>query len=393
MTYKWIRKYFLITMSLITFGILSSCRNSNSQEFLITFEVSPKNEGSISATVDGTPITSGVTKVQSGKEVIFTVKLNNPSVYEVYEWEGGAVQDNNNPLVGKLKVSKATTVVAKIKTQDPKLTLSSLNIHNKKLDLSNLSDVKTDVINQISTLTSKNILATFTYGSQTIPEQLSVIADKDSLNVGDNTVKLTVNAVPGKYKSWTQEVKITRNKAETQQDDVPYEARLNAIEVAVISERKGKEKVGEFKPLENFENNVPGPYTTDEAKTAYIALKMKVAKPSNGDFSISVENETTYISPVKFSRSSDGDGSYFTNESEHVALSKGCNVLKVKVKDPKNTKEGIYTIVVQYAGGPDPLTLKMKDRRILPGIYCPAQRKPLKGEGEDLVWLMAITGT
>lgn len=394
MTYKWIKKPFLIAISFLAFGILFSCKGPNKpggsdeKEFLITFKVSDKSVGSISATVDGTPITSGVTKVKKGKEVIFTLAIEKPNIYVLENWDG-ATQDTNNPLMAKLTVSKDEIVTAKVKKLDPDLVLSSLNMYERDVDISNLDDVKIDVENIVSTLDSNDVVAMFTYGTQTTPEQIKVDVDKANLDVGENIVTLSVQAVKGKYKAKEQKVKIIRKEKPQTTDAVPAEARLEAIEIAIVREKGGKAKLEEFQPLKDFKSDSAGPYEMQEAKTAYIELKAKVAKPASGDdFSVRVVNTTTYIDPAIFSRSA--DGSYFNKE--RITLSKGYNILEVRVKSPDKTKEGVYTVVVKYAGGPDPLALKPGKRSIIPGIYCPAQRKPLAGEVPDLVWMIAIAG-
>ncbi|MGP1414425.1 MAG: hypothetical protein ACTTJ6_00630 [Treponema sp.] len=171
---------------------------------------------------------------------------------------------------------------------------------------------------------------------------------------------------------------------------IQTEARLEAIEVAMIGEKNGRGKLEAFNTLMGFESDKYGPYELEEAKTAYIALKMKVAKPTTGDFSIEVTNKTTYIEPVIFVRSVEHGDVYFG--PGYITLSKGRNILEVKVKNPDNSKEKIYTIFVQYGGGIDPLKLDFDDRKIIPGIYCPAQRKPLEGELPDLVWMIVMAG-
>lgn len=107
---------------------------------------------------------------------------------------------------------------------------------------------------------------------------------------------------------------------------IPTEARLEAIEVAMIGEKNGRGKLEPFNTLMGFESDKYGPYEVEEAKTAYIALKMKVAKPTTGDFSIEVTNKTTYIEPVIFVRSVEHGDVYFG--PGYITLSKGRNILK-----------------------------------------------------------------
>lgn len=168
------------------------------------------------------------------------------------------------------------------------------------------------------------------------------------------------------------------------------ETELETIEVALVSEKKGKPVIAEFKSLEGFNSGKYGPYTMEEAKTAYIELKMKVGKPSTGDFTIEAVNKTTYIPPVSFSRKTGDQDGYF--KQNRITLSKGSNTIEVKVTSPDGSKEGVYTIIVQYGGGPDPSAIEMEKRNIIPGIYCPTQRKPLDGENIEYVWLICIAG-
>ena len=182
---------------------------------------------------------------------------------------------------------------------------------------------------------------------------------------------------------------------------VPSEVGLESIEVAIVDEESGRAKLEEFKSLEGFKSEKSGTYQTEEAKTACITLKVKKAKPASGDdFEVEVSNKTTYIEPLKFMREPEGDDSYFVLKEKYnekwynkvVALSKGRNILEIKVKNPDKSVEGTYTVSVQYAGGPDPVALEMDERHIIPGIYCPAQRKPLEGEKPDLVWMIVMAG-
>lgn len=185
------------------------------------------------------------------------------------------------------------------------------------------------------------------------------------------------------------------NKNNVTENDVPKyganEATLEAIEVALVGEKKGKPKVEEFKLLEGFDSGKYGPYTMEAAKTAYIEVKMKVGKASGGDFAIEAVNKTTYVAPVTFQRKAGDKNGYF--KQNRITLSKGTNTIEVKVKSPDGSKEVMYTINVQYVGGPDPTTVAdVKDRNIIPGIYCPTQRKPLDGEKPEYVWLMCVAG-
>ncbi|MGP1438943.1 MAG: hypothetical protein ACTTKH_07725 [Treponema sp.] len=369
------------------------------EKFTITFLTSHSDFATINATVDGTPIKSGES-IEKDKEVIFT--LIPKDVCTIDEWIG-AIKDNNNPLVAHLKVFADATITAKLKQkQDTPLTLKSLNIHNKNMDITNLTDMKVEVENFVKALNSNDVIATFTYGLETIPKELIVIVDKNILNEGETLVKLSVPAVVGKYKDWNKEVKIIR-KLLSPTNPIPQEIKVDAIEMAIYDENI---KLGNFMPIANFNNTISGPYEAEEAKIAYVTLKLKIEKPASGeDFFVEVVNKTTYIKPLVFLRSPDGDDNYFVLKRKYIEpkthtetwynnpiiLSKGYNVLEIKVKSP-DKKEGIYNIIVKYDGGPNPLASSLEMRKILSGAYCPAQRKPLEGEKPDFVYLISIAG-
>ena len=77
------------------------------------------------------------------------------------------------------------------------------------------------------------------------------------------------------------------------------------------------------------------------------------------------------MSPMKFSRGSAENASYFILKK--IPLSKGHNILEIKVKSPDNTEEGKYTVTVKYDGGPDPSTLKMTEIDCLGCIVQPKE--------------------
>lgn len=395
---KWIRGHLLIFISLLCL-FLFSCKNQNSgnlpdekkEKFLVAFEVDPKAEGNIVATVDGKQVTSG-SKVEKDKVVLFTLTINRPKLYMVDDWKK-ATKDPNNPLIATLKVSKDTTVTAKLKTKstDPILNLDSLIIHNKTVNISNLANVKLEVENFVKELNSTDILGMFTYGKSRIPKEIKVEVDKNALNEGDTLVNLSVPALEGSYTEWEQKVTITRKVAGIS-NAIPQEINVNSIELALLTARiaNGKYQYENFVALENFSSNNAGPYTAQDAKTAYVAMKVKAEKPASGDYSIEVTNKTTYLSPISCSRAITGDDSYF--EPMVITLSQGYNVLELKVKTPDGTKEGVYTILVKYSGGPNPLDKPLEKRKMIDGVYCPVQRKPLEGEKPDFVYLVSMAG-
>ena len=394
MTYKWIRKLFLIAISFLTLGIFFSCKgqnkpNAQKDTFQVIFKVVPKEQGEITATVDGTPITSG-TEVKRGKEVVFTLVPR--ADYTIEKWHGGGVDvDEEDTLMARLKVIQDVTVTAVLKSsKDPSLKLNSLKMYHKDVTITNPDDIKVEVENFVKTLSSSDVEATFTYGIHTTPEEIKVKVDKAILEDGDTLVKLSVPPVEGKYKYWNQMVKITRKEAGTP-NDIPEECKVDAIEVALRTAKvvNNQYKLEDFVLLDNFRSDSSGPYTAADAKTAYVSVRVKAEKPSTGDYYVQLTNRTTYIAAQTLQRGTGKDASYFI--TGRAILSKGYNILDVKVKNPNGTI-GTYTIMIKYDGGPDPLKLEMKKRKMLPGIYCPAQRKPLEGEAPDYVWMICMTG-
>ncbi|MGP1520518.1 MAG: InlB B-repeat-containing protein [Treponema sp.] len=357
------------------------------EKFKITFLAFPSDQGNVTATVDGYPIESGITPVEKDKVVIFT--LTPKAGYTIEDWEG-ANKDVNNPLMASLKVSKNATVTAKLKTKvDSELTLTSLCVHHKEMDISNLSDLKMEVENFVKTINSSDIVAMFTYDDVKFPKEIIVEVDKNALDEGDTIVNLSVPALIGSYKAWGRQVKITRKPAPTL-NAIPNEIKIESIEISLLAWENGKYKYGDYVPIENFNSNNAGPYTSQEAKTAYVAVRLKAEKPATVDYSIELANKTTYLKPISFLRATDDD-SYF-GAGMPTVLSQGYNVLEVKVKSPDNSKEGVYTIIVKYSGGPNPLAMPLEKRKMIDGIYCPVQRKPLEGEKPDFVYLISMAG-
>lgn len=397
MTYKRIRKPFLIAISFLTVWLTFACKGQNdsnnpsvAEEFAIAFRVMPSEGGNIKATVDGKPITSGAL-LKKDSEVVFNLETEGD--YTIDEWLGaGVTPDKDNPLTAKLKVSRKVTAIAKLKrSTDPKLVLDSLSMYKKGVGITNLNDVKVEVENFVKTLDSSDVVAKFTYGTQTMPKEITVKVDKHTLNEGENSVKLSVPPLEGSYGPWAQMVKITR-KATPEQEDIHEKVQLNAIEVALLTTKlhAGQYKYDEYAPVEKFNPEVAGPYMAKEdAKTAYVAIRVKKEKPESGDYEVKLTNTTSYIKTASFSRSAT-DPAYLVLKK--IALSKGHNILEIEVKSPDGAKTGKYVVVVKYDGGPDPVKLEMSKRKMLPGVYCPAQRKPLEGETPDYMWVICFAG-
>lgn len=387
---KWVRNSFLIAISFFLVGIVFSCKHENDDATKgITFKVTPEEAGEIIATVNASPIKSGDV-LEEGSEVIF--RLVAKGNYTIDEWVG-AKEDKRDRMKARLIVSGSAIVEAKMKTtNDPELKLESLNMYRRGVNITNLEDVKIEVENYVKTLSSSDVVATFTYGTQTTGREISVKVDKELLKEGENSVRLSVPPDEGKYRSWNQMVTIIRKEAKTP-DFVQPVVRLNGIDVAMLTAKKssGKYKYDDYISIENFESDAAGPYVVaSDAKTAYVAVRVKVQKPSNGDYTVKLTNTTTYIQPLSFSRLSGDEDAYL--KVEKVPLSKGRNVLEIEVKSPNSTDVGKYVVIVNYDGGPDPVALKMSERKMLPIVYLAAQRKPLEGENEDAVWLICMAG-
>ena len=106
---------------------------------------------------------------------------------------------------GKYKAWNKDIVITR--GEDPKLTLSYLKVFDEEAtDLNNLSF---NVDNNITTISSSNVVAKFNYGNKT-DELISVMVENETLNQGSNTIKLSVEGVNGKYKAWNAVFSIKR---------------------------------------------------------------------------------------------------------------------------------------------------------------------------------------
>lgn len=106
---------------------------------------------------------------------------------------------------GKYKAWNKDIVITR--GEDPKLTLSYLKVFDEEAtDLNNLSF---NVDNNITTISSSNVVAKFNYGNKT-DELISVMVENETLNQGSNTIRLSVEGVRGKYKEWSKNISIKR---------------------------------------------------------------------------------------------------------------------------------------------------------------------------------------
>lgn len=96
-----------------------------------------------------------------------------------------------------------------IRSQDPAPILSYLKICNE--EATDLNNLQFTVANDITTISSNNIIAQFNYGGE-IDKIVPVVVENGTLNEGHNTVRLSINAVKGKHIEWNANVFIKRNK-------------------------------------------------------------------------------------------------------------------------------------------------------------------------------------
>ena len=96
-----------------------------------------------------------------------------------------------------------------VKPKETDLTLKSLSIFGK-----NAMSFTVEVENTVTKIESGNIVATFDYGNEK-DKALAVEVTEGTLNVGTNTVTLTVKAVAGSYKAWTKDITVTRAAGST----------------------------------------------------------------------------------------------------------------------------------------------------------------------------------
>lgn len=161
--------------------------------------------------------------------------------------------------------------------------------------------------------------------------------------------------------------------------------KVNSILFTTLQEN-GKVDTDSFKEAKGFLKEYDGSYYLNEedVKTAHLVVRVDIDKPQgNDDFKIKISNENSYLEPVEFERKK---GGVFASD-KNVILSKGENKILVKITAPSG-KEAVYKFVAKYGGGPSETTEK---RRVIPGVYCPTQRKASAGETEELLWAVYIS--
>ena len=131
--------------------------------------------------------------------------------HEVDKWEvtGGQVLEGGgegNTNV-KVKITANTTVKVTFKEKTHSLILKSLTIFGK-----NAVSGRIIVDNSKTEVTAGDVSASFDYGSVT-GETIPVSITNGTLNVGENTVNLSIAAVEGKYEAWTKDIVVSRQEA------------------------------------------------------------------------------------------------------------------------------------------------------------------------------------
>jgi len=175
--------------------------------------------------------------------------------------------------------------------------------------------------------------------------------------------------------------------------NVKKELQVTSIKFAEFNV-EGKVVPEDFKEVANFSKDKAGPYDLGKPKTAHLSVKVEIEEPDEDDFSIIVENKNTYLQPVRLIRQEGGkDDDRFTSKN-HILLSKGKNTIAIKIKHPEG-KEIEYRFIAEYDGGPVIDDGKIvKKGSLIPGIYCPAQRKNSKEDTgpEELLMPIFIAG-
>lgn len=96
-----------------------------------------------------------------------------------------------------------------IRSEDITPILSYLKVYDE--ESTDLTNLEFTVANNITTISSSNIIAKFNYGSET-DKIIPVVVENGILNEGFNTVRLSINAVKGKHSEWNVYLYIKRNK-------------------------------------------------------------------------------------------------------------------------------------------------------------------------------------
>ena len=150
-------------------------------------------------------------KALKNSEITFTASPANASTHEVDKWEvtGGQVLEGGGEGSAsvKVKITANTTVKVTFKKKPHSLILKTLSIFGK-----NAISGRIIVDNSKTEVTTGDVSASFDYGSVT-GETIPVSITNGTLNVGENTVNLSIAAVEGKYEAWTKDIVVSRQEA------------------------------------------------------------------------------------------------------------------------------------------------------------------------------------
>lgn len=91
------------------------------------------------------------------------------------------------------------------KTEDPHLVLKYLEIHGEKIK--DLSKLEVTLGKDKTKVTKNDVVAKFDYGKEK-DKKIDVEVSNGSLQMGDNTIKLSVKALEGQYQAWKEDVKV-----------------------------------------------------------------------------------------------------------------------------------------------------------------------------------------
>jgi len=91
------------------------------------------------------------------------------------------------------------------KTEDPHLVLKYLEIHGEKIK--DLSKLEVTLGKDKTQVTKNDVVAKFDYGKEK-DKKIDVEVSNGPLQMGDNTIKLSVKALEGQYQAWKEDVKV-----------------------------------------------------------------------------------------------------------------------------------------------------------------------------------------
>ena len=135
------------------------------------------------------------------------------------------------------------------KTEDPRLELKYLKIHGKEID--DLSKLEVTLGKDKTQVTQTDVVARFDYGKVT-DKKLDVEVANGSLQVGDNTIKLSVKALKGQYQAWKEDVKVVIEKKAVDlrlKSLKLYEGKKDEVEVDISTDSYSCEIPSKFKNI------------------------------------------------------------------------------------------------------------------------------------------------